>query len=384
MAYHINLDEPIYFTPPPVRGRYVNGLHKGGSAPKPDPQIGKAALQTAAIGRDAFEFYKQEYINNKPAQDKLNASAIAVQEQLLASSKSEAARSDEYYNYMKDTFRPLEKDIVDNANAYDTAGRREQEAGKGVADVRQAFDTQRGMTMRANERAGVNPNSGNAQALGAQVDVQEAIASSNAANTGRSRAEMTGMALKSDAANMGRNLPGNALASTQAANQAASGSLSAGIAGQQSNLAAANQYGQGASLGMQGYNSQANILNNQYNSQVQAYQAQQASNDSQWAGIGSLVGIGAAMMMKDGGLVNPEVNPQQVAMQPRRPVTIENETGAVHEGAGHVRGAGTATSDSIDAKLSNNEYVLNEGAVKMFGVDALDAINQRGLQFRSE
>ena len=42
---------------------------------------------------------------------------------------------------------------------------------------------------------------------------------------------------------------------------------------------------------------------------------------------------------------------------------------------GHVKGKGTGTSDSIDAKLSNGEYVIKEKVVKEYGVDFFDRIN---------
>lgn len=42
---------------------------------------------------------------------------------------------------------------------------------------------------------------------------------------------------------------------------------------------------------------------------------------------------------------------------------------------GHVKGKGTATSDSIPAMLSNGEYVINAGAVKTFGTGVFDALN---------
>ncbi|MCG2572395.1 transglycosylase SLT domain-containing protein [Acinetobacter sp. ME22] len=45
---------------------------------------------------------------------------------------------------------------------------------------------------------------------------------------------------------------------------------------------------------------------------------------------------------------------------------------------GHVRGAGTETSDSIPAWLSNNEYVFKASTVKSLGVGTLDYINQTG------
>ncbi len=49
---------------------------------------------------------------------------------------------------------------------------------------------------------------------------------------------------------------------------------------------------------------------------------------------------------------------------------------------GAVRGPGTETSDSIPARLSNGEFVLNAEAVKMIGVDKLTKINNAGLRRR--
>jgi hypothetical protein len=43
---------------------------------------------------------------------------------------------------------------------------------------------------------------------------------------------------------------------------------------------------------------------------------------------------------------------------------------------GHIRGAGTATSDSIPAWLSNGEYVVQASAVHHYGTGVMDSINQ--------
>ncbi|MEL4357030.1 MULTISPECIES: phage tail tape measure protein [unclassified Luteococcus] len=45
---------------------------------------------------------------------------------------------------------------------------------------------------------------------------------------------------------------------------------------------------------------------------------------------------------------------------------------------GYVRGPGTGTSDSIDAKLSNGEFVMRERAVRALGVARMDYINRTG------
>lgn len=52
-------------------------------------------------------------------------------------------------------------------------------------------------------------------------------------------------------------------------------------------------------------------------------------------------------------------------------------TGGIFSGDGMVRGAGTGTSDSINAKLSNGESVINAKSTSLFG-PVLSAINQAG------
>ncbi|WP_151777156.1 transglycosylase SLT domain-containing protein [Acinetobacter brisouii] len=65
---------------------------------------------------------------------------------------------------------------------------------------------------------------------------------------------------------------------------------------------------------------------------------------------------------------------------------IEAQAIAAFATGGHVRGAGTETSDSIPAWLSNNEYVFKASTVRSLGVDTLDYINETGKLpiFRAE
>lgn len=48
---------------------------------------------------------------------------------------------------------------------------------------------------------------------------------------------------------------------------------------------------------------------------------------------------------------------------------------------GKVKGAGTGTSDSIPALLSNGEYVIKASSVRSLGTDILDSINEGRLKF---
>jgi hypothetical protein len=47
---------------------------------------------------------------------------------------------------------------------------------------------------------------------------------------------------------------------------------------------------------------------------------------------------------------------------------------------GLIRGGGTATSDSIPARLSNGEYVVKAAAVKYYGTDFMNTLNQMQMQ----
>jgi hypothetical protein len=51
---------------------------------------------------------------------------------------------------------------------------------------------------------------------------------------------------------------------------------------------------------------------------------------------------------------------------------------------GYISGPGSSTSDSIPARLSNGEYVINARAVRQIGVNALNAINEGRMARFSE
>uniref|UniRef100_UPI0037438F23 tape measure protein n=1 Tax=Acinetobacter gerneri TaxID=202952 RepID=UPI0037438F23 len=60
-------------------------------------------------------------------------------------------------------------------------------------------------------------------------------------------------------------------------------------------------------------------------------------------------------------------------------------TGGLFTGNGHVRGAGSETSDSINAKLSDYEFVTRAWAVKRIGVENMEYMNRTGeLPFQRE
>lgn len=218
-----------------------------------------AAQANAEIAREALNFYRQIYAEQAPAREKAADVAMEVANQQLASSKLNDSISQDYWNYQKNTFRPLEQGIVTAAQEYDTPVRREAAAAEAVADVGiQAGLAQQAQT-RQQQRMGVNPSSGKALALSNQMGMAEALGKAGAANKARDNVELQGYARKMDAANLGRNLASNQATSAQVATTVGNSAVSnAGVPLAQSNQAVQTA-GQGFNTAIQGNNSAGSI-----------------------------------------------------------------------------------------------------------------------------
>jgi len=217
----------------------------------------KAATVMGDLGQQQIDFSKKMYDENSPfMQDIAKQQKLAMEQQL--------EQGKDYYDYRKETYRPLEKGIVADAQAFDTDAHRNQLATKAAADAGLAF----GRTRQANERAmasmGVNPNSGRFQGLGAQSALMQSANRAGAMTGTRERAQQIGYARKLDAAGLGRGLSG---ASTAAYGSAISAGSQAGglygMAGQQhlgGMAQGAGTIGSGMDMQIGGL---SNVLNNQ-------------------------------------------------------------------------------------------------------------------------
>jgi hypothetical protein len=217
----------------------------------------KAATVMGDLGQQQIDFSKKMYDENSPFMQGIAEQQKLAMEQQLSQGK-------DYFDYQKETYRPLEKGIVADAQAFDTDAHRNQLATKAAADAGLAF----GRTRQANERAmasmGVNPNSGRFQGLGAQSALMQSANRAGAMTGTRERAQQIGYARKLDAAGLGRGLSG---ASTAAYGSAISAGSQAGglygMAGQQhlgGMAQGAGTIGSGMDMQIGGL---SNVLNNQ-------------------------------------------------------------------------------------------------------------------------
>lgn len=325
---------------------------KGGSAPDPNPGLIAAADaakyvadKQANTADEMLAFYKQQYADLSPIMKEITDTQVDVM-------NANNRRAQDYYEYEKGTFRPLEQGIVKDANEYATESKREALATSAAADVNMAMTNARNQENRALSRMGVNPNSGRFAALNNQLTLGQAAASAGAMTKARNDAENIGFARKMDAASLGRNLASNS-------STAYGISVGAGDSAGKSAQAGGNFMGQGYSGALQGmsgaassYGVAGNIYGQEYNARMRGYEADQAASGAFWSGIGSLAGTGigayGALKKADGG--------------------------GIHLGRGAVKGPGGPVDDKVPAMLSDGEYVLPADTTAAVGKENLDRL----------
>lgn len=223
------------------------------SAPAPDPAIGEAAVASADLGKKYLNWMKkQSAISNEWA--------------------------DEDRSRYKSVFEPLQDQFITEAQEYDTPERRASVSQQAVADVAGQIDLAEQARERELARMGVDPTSGKGMASSQTADIKAGLAKAGAANTARRQVEAEGRALRAQAVNLGSGFAVNP-------------ATSLGMAG--------NSMSSGFQGAMQGYNQQGNLLNTQYQQQLQAWNANQASSGSLMSGLGSLAGMAFFASSKD-------------------------------------------------------------------------------------
>ena len=241
-----------------VAGGAVLGSVMGSDGPDTSG-MNQAAVDNAAISKETLEWYKKVYADGAPQRELAAKTANDVAQQQLATSKQNDAISNDYWNYQKNTFRPLEAGIAADAQNYDATARSDQAASKAMADMESQFGNEQAQQQRAMTRMGVNPNSGRFASMSTQMGMAEAAAKAGAASKARDNIELQGYARKMDAANMGRGLASSQATSAGVAlNAGNSAANNAGTPLTQANQAMATM-GQGFGTAIQGNSSAGNL-----------------------------------------------------------------------------------------------------------------------------
>lgn len=246
----------------------------GGKAPKPDKNIGIAAMKSAETGEALLGWMKdQAKITNEWAAD-------------------DRAREVE-------VFRPLQDAFIEEANTWDSAARKNEAGQQAVADVRQQVANTEAGRVRQAMAMGIDQRSARFNAGGREASLNAGLAAAGAQNVARRRIEQEAEAKRANSINMGSGLAVNPGTSMGLSN----GALQAGGAG-----------------AMSGYGQQGSLLNTQYNQQLQSWQANQNSMSSMMGGLGTVAGI---MLSDQNAKTDKKPLPEGAALGAIREMPVE-------------------------------------------------------------
>ena len=269
----------------------------------------EAAEVQAKLGYQQLDFAKQQYNDAQPV-----LQGIASQQ--MAAQKQQMAQAQDYYNYQQNTFRPLEKSIVADAQNFNTDAYRNQLASQAAADSGLAFANTKAQNQRQMASMGVNPNSGRFAGMQNSAGIAQAATSANAMTNTRLQAEQMGHARQMDAAGLGRNLSNASLGAYQGAStagsQAGANAQSAGQNYMGNMSTGAGTIGNGQQMQLQG-------LSSVLNAQTQTYIN---TNDSLLGDLGGVLGGGAAAYTAFGSDRRLKENIKEVGVDQRTSLTL--------------------------------------------------------------
>ncbi len=280
----------------------LEGSKGGGSPPPPDTNPGM--IENAEAARDVGKMQKDtatEYLNFAKQQYADNKGFLADIAQAEANMmRTNQQRAEEYAEYERDTFRPMEKELIGKAKAYNEDAMRERMAQQSAADTNAAFDGAKQQALRNLARYGINPNSGRFAALNAQIGTQQAGALAAGQNQARMQAEGLGYARMQDAVALGKGLAPNASTAYGIALQGGDSAAKNSQAGANYMGNAYNQASNQLGNATQSFGTAGNIYGQEFNARMQGYNAQQQANAQSSAGFGQLLGTGIGVAAKLG------------------------------------------------------------------------------------
>lgn len=181
-----------------------------------DSQVQAAQLQATQSDK-ALQFSKDQWAAQWPTTQKYMASMTANADAQTANAATDRARYDS-------EFVPVENKFVDTANNWNSPDRAQQQQGAAEADVSQQFEAARKNSLSSLEGFGIDPSQTRYGALDLGTRVSQATAQAAAGTQSRVNTEQQGLALQSQAINIGHGLPAQV-------NQSYAGATNAGASG---------------------------------------------------------------------------------------------------------------------------------------------------------
>lgn len=323
----------------------------GSKAPEA-PDLGPMAEGSAESARIAQEtaleqlaWAREQDTNNRQLLDRVITSQEGIQTDTRENAQEDRARYEQIY-------QPLEDNLTQEFQSYDSPERMQQERGRAMSDVNQSFDAARRNATQRLESYGVDPSQTRNAALDIGTRTAQAAAQAGASSAATRATEQTGRALRAEALNIGKGYPSNVAGSYGQSLQA--GNSMIGNANQTTNTTSNAMQGANGALGtsIQGFGQAGNTMAQGYQGQMAEYNANQATTN---AAIGAVGGI-AGMFMADGG-----------------DVPFESQPGAIDYGEGD----GTGIDDQVPINASKGEYIIPADVVRAKGEEFFDKLVER-------
>ena len=349
-------------------------MGKKSKAPAP-PDYGPLAAASAESAKYSYELAKQQqawaektYADNKAVGDQVIDFALGQMDKQSAWADADRKR-------YEDIYQPLEDQAAARAQDYNTAERREVEAGKAEADVAAQFKQARDAAEANLEQYGMDPTQLRSGSLDKGARLAEAAAQASAGNQARHQTEMYGDQLMANAINTGKGYPAQTLAAAGQAGQSGNQATNTGLA---TTASGANTMGTGGSwqgAGNQAIGQWGQMLNAGYQNQMSQYEA----NQSQGSGWGSALGLGASLLtapMTGGGSILGSFFMEEGGAIPDDPMGGSGG-GPIPIEASPSRGA---IPDDIPAEINGQQPARLNGGEFVIPKDVVSWLGEKGMQ----
>ena len=371
-----------------------------GKPPPPDPRVGQAVENQSRLAQEQFDWSKAVYERDMlPAMQRDAELREELQDAYLGSMRKQDEYADYQFGRYRDTFAPLEDELVAEARrGIDIEGR----VGRGVADFTQQSARRDQQMLREANRFGAGSGTSMAYAMAANKNA-DALGAAGLATNIRVGSEGENFARRAAVAGMGRGLVMDTGNFMQGAN-AAAGAAGANSAQGMGIMAQGNNFmrgGYGASSDMYGNAGDLAMGLSDYN--MRGFQAKQKLYGDIANAAGTFAGMkwgkadgGLIRKYADGGPVMDDgYDPRSIAeMQVNEALGLKAggpvarppkvRPGSTTRRGGEVDGPGGPKDDRVPAMLSDGEFVMPVGSVRKYGLDKLEKMRQEGLQFERQ
>ena len=317
-------------------------------SPPPPPDYSPMANSNTEIAQANLAFAKEQAGINRQDRQRLLDSTEGIMNRQLALGEKESARSDDYFNYARQTFRPVEQAIAKDALNFNTGQYAKDLAARAGTDINTGFENARSQGMRSLSRMGVRPDSGAFAATVGKLASDQALGLANAQTGAYLTADNMKRGALTNAASVGRGYPG----ASQGSSQLAGGNYAGANNSMNMTQGTINQ---GAMIPGSYYGNAVNANNAAAGNLNMGFQNQFANYNATSQQMAAILNAGGTFA---GGM-------------PRAA-----DGGGMRSG-GAIDGPGTGISDSIPAMLSKGEYVIPKDVVERKGVEFFDKLLEK-------